>query len=166
VYKRLAADAANDKNTDRPFYSYFSPLDLTMKFFAFAAIALLPLLQVSQAAPTVKARDCAVIPSTANAAVRDQVYRITQARAVTAKVLLSTFEVDFFLFLNRQRIINVHRFFRPPGSSRTSTTCMSRSTAAIDVILTGILSIGTVVTRTLLASSSSAQAKAGAAMRK
>lgn len=65
-----------------------------MKFFAFAVAALLPLFQVSQAAPTVKARNCASIPSTANAAVRDQVYRITQARAVTAKVLLATFEVS------------------------------------------------------------------------
>ncbi|QRV83445.1 carbohydrate-binding domain protein [Ceratobasidium sp. AG-Ba] len=63
-----------------------------MKFFTFAVAVLLPFLEVSQAAPTVTARDCAVIPSTANAAVRDQVYRITQSRAVTAKVLLSTFE--------------------------------------------------------------------------
>ncbi|KAG9126951.1 hypothetical protein FRC07_001284 [Ceratobasidium sp. 392] len=63
-----------------------------MKFFALAVAAFLPLLEVSQAAPTIAARDCSVIPSTANAAVRDQVYRITQSRAVTAKVLLATFE--------------------------------------------------------------------------
>ena len=65
-----------------------------MKFFTFALTALLPLLQVSQAAPTIKDRDCASIPSTANAAVRDQVYRIAVGRSVTAKVLLSTFEVS------------------------------------------------------------------------
>ncbi|KAG8689554.1 hypothetical protein FRC09_012381 [Ceratobasidium sp. 395] len=63
-----------------------------MKFFTFAVAAFLPLLEVSLAAPTIADRDCASIPSTANAAVRDQVYRITQSRAVTAKVLLSTFE--------------------------------------------------------------------------
>ena len=65
-----------------------------MKFFAFALTVLLPLLQVSQAAPTIKDRECASIPSTANAAVRDQVYRIAVGRSVTAKVLLSTFEVS------------------------------------------------------------------------
>lgn len=63
-----------------------------MKFFVFAVTTLLPLLQVSQAVPIIKARDCASIPSTADSAVRDQVYRITQSRGVTAKVLLSTFE--------------------------------------------------------------------------
>ncbi|KAF8608273.1 hypothetical protein BDV93DRAFT_586534 [Ceratobasidium sp. AG-I] len=63
-----------------------------MKFFTFALTALLPLFQLSQAAPTIKDRDCASIPSTANAAVRDQVYRIAIGRSVTAKVLLSTFE--------------------------------------------------------------------------
>jgi hypothetical protein len=90
---------SNDKSTNRPHYSYSSPPNPAMKFFAFAVAALLPLLQVSQAAPTVKARDCSVIPSTADAAVRDQVYRITQTRAVTAKVLLATFEVNSPLFL-------------------------------------------------------------------
>ncbi|QRW05593.1 carbohydrate-binding domain protein [Ceratobasidium sp. AG-Ba] len=63
-----------------------------MKFFAFAVAAFLPLLEVSRAAPAITSRNCASIPSTANAAVRDQVYRITQSRSVTAKVLLSTFE--------------------------------------------------------------------------
>ncbi|KAG9104759.1 hypothetical protein FRC06_011241 [Ceratobasidium sp. 370] len=62
-----------------------------MRFFALAA-ALVSLLEVSQAAPVIKARDCASIPSTADPAIRDQVYRITQARGVTAKVLLATFE--------------------------------------------------------------------------
>ncbi|EUC62600.1 carbohydrate-binding domain protein [Rhizoctonia solani AG-3 Rhs1AP] len=63
-----------------------------MRTFALAITAALSLLQISFAAPAIKARDCQVIPSTADAAVRDQVYRITQSRAVTAKVLLSTFE--------------------------------------------------------------------------
>ncbi|KAG8682580.1 hypothetical protein FRC09_016668, partial [Ceratobasidium sp. 395] len=63
-----------------------------MKFFALAVAAVLPLFELSLAAPAITARDCSVIPSTANAGVRDQVYRITQSRAVTAKVLLSTFE--------------------------------------------------------------------------
>ncbi|KAG8762116.1 hypothetical protein FRC11_011089 [Ceratobasidium sp. 423] len=63
-----------------------------MKTFALAITVALSLLQVSFAAPAIKARDCQTIPSTANAAVRDQVYRITQSRGVTAKVLLSTFE--------------------------------------------------------------------------
>jgi hypothetical protein len=89
---------SNNKSIDRPHYSDSSPPNPAMKFFAFAVTALLPLLQVSQAAPTVTARDCSVIPSTANAAVRDQVYSITQTRAVTAKVLLSTFEVNRPLF--------------------------------------------------------------------
>lgn len=65
-----------------------------MKFFAFAATTLLSLLQIAQAAPIIKARDCALIPSAVDPAIRDQVYRITQARGVTAKVLLSTFEVS------------------------------------------------------------------------
>jgi NAD+--asparagine ADP-ribosyltransferase len=69
-----------------------------MKFFALAVTALVPLLQVSQAAPTVKARDCASIPSTADPAIRDQVYSITQSRGVTAKVLLATFEVRTFVY--------------------------------------------------------------------
>ncbi|KAG8771854.1 hypothetical protein FRC12_003364 [Ceratobasidium sp. 428] len=63
-----------------------------MKFFALAVAAFLPLLEVSQAAPTVAARNCASIPSTVNTAVRDHVYRITQSRNVTPKVLLATFE--------------------------------------------------------------------------
>ncbi|KDN39119.1 hypothetical protein RSAG8_09026, partial [Rhizoctonia solani AG-8 WAC10335] len=63
-----------------------------MRSFALVITAALSLLQVSFAAPAIKVRDCQVIPSTANSAVRDQVYRITQSRAVTAKVLLSTFE--------------------------------------------------------------------------
>jgi NAD+--asparagine ADP-ribosyltransferase len=69
-----------------------------MKFFLLAVAALVPLFQVSQAAPTVKARDCASIPSTADPAIRDQVYRITQSRGVTAKVLLATFEVSNFAY--------------------------------------------------------------------
>ncbi|KAB5590301.1 hypothetical protein CTheo_6263 [Ceratobasidium theobromae] len=56
------------------------------------AIAGLSLFQATLAAPAVKARDCASIPSTADPAVRDQVYRVTQSRGVTAKVLLATFE--------------------------------------------------------------------------
>ena len=64
-----------------------------MKFFTFTVTTLLSILLISQAAPIVKARDCASIPSTADPAIRDQVYRIAQARGVTAKVLLSTFEV-------------------------------------------------------------------------
>jgi NAD+--asparagine ADP-ribosyltransferase len=68
-----------------------------MKFFSLAVAALVPLFQVSQAAPTVKARDCASIPSTADPVIRDQVYRITQSRGVTAKVLLATFEVSVFV---------------------------------------------------------------------
>jgi hypothetical protein len=63
-----------------------------MKSFALAVITALSLFQGSLGAPAVKARDCASIPSTANPAIRDQVYRITQSRGVTAKVLLSTFE--------------------------------------------------------------------------
>ena len=68
-------------------------LVVAMRTFALFVTAAFSLLQVSFAAPAIKARDCQVIPSTANAAVRDQVYRITQSRGVTAKVLLSTFEV-------------------------------------------------------------------------
>ncbi|KAG8793549.1 hypothetical protein FRC12_002419 [Ceratobasidium sp. 428] len=63
-----------------------------MKFFALAVAVFLPLLEVSQAAPTVAARNCASIPSTANAGVRDQVYKIALSRSVTSKVLLATFE--------------------------------------------------------------------------
>ncbi|CAE6418244.1 unnamed protein product, partial [Rhizoctonia solani] len=63
-----------------------------MKTFALAITVALSLFQGSFAAPAIKARDCSVIPSTANAAVRDQVYCITQSCGVTAKVLLSTFE--------------------------------------------------------------------------
>ncbi|CCO33559.1 hypothetical protein RSOLAG1IB_08553 [Rhizoctonia solani AG-1 IB] len=63
-----------------------------MRTFALAITAGLSLLQLSFAAPAVKARDCQTIPSSADPAIRDQVYRITQSRGVTAKVLLSTFE--------------------------------------------------------------------------
>ncbi|GAB1523386.1 carbohydrate-binding domain protein [Rhizoctonia solani] len=63
-----------------------------MRTFALALTVGLSLFQVSFAAPAVKARDCQTIPSYADAGVRDQVYRITQSRGVTAKVLLSTFE--------------------------------------------------------------------------
>jgi hypothetical protein len=67
----------------------------TMRTFALALVTVLSLFQGSLAAPAsaVEARDCASIPSTADPAIRDQVYRITQSRGVTAKVLLSTFEV-------------------------------------------------------------------------
>jgi hypothetical protein len=71
----------------------------TMKTFGLAVTIALSLFQVSFAAPAVKARDCPSIPSTANPAIRDQVYRITQSRGVTAKVLLSTFEVSQYLLL-------------------------------------------------------------------
>ncbi|KAG8696258.1 hypothetical protein FRC12_002414 [Ceratobasidium sp. 428] len=63
-----------------------------MKFFALTVAVFLPLLQVSQAAPIITARNCPSIPSTVDAAVRDHVYRITQSRNVTPKVLLATFE--------------------------------------------------------------------------
>ncbi|CAE7074590.1 unnamed protein product [Rhizoctonia solani] len=63
-----------------------------MRTFALTITVALSLLQGSFAAPAIKARDCQTIPSTADPAVRDQVYRITQSRGVTAKVLLSTFE--------------------------------------------------------------------------
>ncbi|KAB5590252.1 hypothetical protein CTheo_6304 [Ceratobasidium theobromae] len=65
-----------------------------MKSFAFAITTALTIFQLSLAAPApaIVARDCASIPSTANPTIRDQVYRITQSRGVTAKVLLSTFE--------------------------------------------------------------------------
>ncbi|KAG8792289.1 hypothetical protein FRC12_006543 [Ceratobasidium sp. 428] len=64
-----------------------------MKFFAFAVAVVLPLFEASLAVPTnITARDCASIPSTPSPGVRDQVYRIARSRAVTAKVLLSTFE--------------------------------------------------------------------------
>ncbi|QRV90988.1 carbohydrate-binding domain protein [Ceratobasidium sp. AG-Ba] len=62
-----------------------------MKFLALAA-AFISLLEVSYAAPAIKARDCPSIPSSADPSIRDQVYRITQSRGVTAKVLLATFE--------------------------------------------------------------------------
>jgi hypothetical protein len=65
-----------------------------MKTFGLAVTIALSLLQLTFAAPAVKVRDCASIPSTANPAIRDQVYRITQSRGVTAKVLLSTFEAS------------------------------------------------------------------------
>lgn len=65
-----------------------------MKSFALALTAALAVFQLSFAAPVVEARGCSSIPSKANAAVRDQVYRITQSRKVNAKVLLSTFEVS------------------------------------------------------------------------
>jgi hypothetical protein len=104
--------------------SFYQPtLQSTMKSFTFAIITALSLLQGSFAAPAVKARDCASIPSTADPAIRDQVYRITQSRGVTAKVLLSTFEVSQLpLFVSSMRIANVD-CFRPPGSSPMSTTC-------------------------------------------
>ncbi|KAG8795408.1 hypothetical protein FRC12_014892 [Ceratobasidium sp. 428] len=64
-----------------------------MKFLALVVAAFLSILQVSQAAPTMMvARNCPSIPSTVDTAVRDHVYRITQSRHVTAKVLLATFE--------------------------------------------------------------------------
>ncbi|CAE7074610.1 unnamed protein product [Rhizoctonia solani] len=63
-----------------------------MRTFALTITVALSLLQGSFAAPAIKARDCQTIPSTADPAVRDQVYRITQSRGVTSKVLLSTFE--------------------------------------------------------------------------
>lgn len=90
-------------STSRSFISYFglpnpeqekSITLFTMRTFALAITVALSLFQVSFAAPAVKTRDCQTIPSTANAAVRDQVYRITKSRSVTAKVLLSTFEVS------------------------------------------------------------------------
>jgi hypothetical protein len=135
-----------------------------MKSFAFAVITALSLFQSSFAAPAVKARDCASIPSTADPAIRDQVYRITQSRGVTAKVLLSTFEVSQvpMLFLSTC-IANVY-CFRPPGSSPMSTTCEQEPITIISYKHSLTFVSGLAVTKTLLESSSSALAKAGAAM--
>ncbi|KAG9073698.1 hypothetical protein FS749_014777 [Ceratobasidium sp. UAMH 11750] len=63
-----------------------------MKFFALAVVAFLTFLQSSQADQVVLPLDCPSIPSNADPAVRDKVYRITKSRHVTPKVLLSTFE--------------------------------------------------------------------------
>lgn len=70
-----------------------------MKSFIFALTAAFAIFQFSLAAP-VEARNCPSIPSTANASIRDQVYRITQSRKVNAKVLLSTFEVSGLILPN------------------------------------------------------------------
>lgn len=71
-----------------------------MKSFALALTTALTIFQLSFAAPApvVNIRDCPSIPSTADPAIRDQVYRITQSRGVTAKVLLATFEVGYPIF--------------------------------------------------------------------
>ena len=76
-----------------------------MKTFALVITAALSLFQSSFAAPALKARDCQTIPSTADPAIRDQVYRITQSRAVTAKVLLSTFEVGGSILIVRSNLL-------------------------------------------------------------
>jgi len=100
-------------------------------------VALLPFLAVVSAAPAAEltTRNCASIPSTANAAVRDQVYKIAIGRGVTAKVLLSTFEVStsFISTFHSSIQFNPDCVFisisccarRPHGSSRMSTTCES-----------------------------------------
>jgi len=85
--------------------------------------ALLPLLSIVSAAPAlnISPRNCASIPSTANAGVRNQVYQIATSRKVTAKVLLSTFEVrissEITLFKTHDLTANFLSQLRRHGSN-------------------------------------------------
>ena len=57
----------------------------------FSALLIFALALTASASPLHR-RECDVIPSEADPAVRDAVYRLAKARGVNDKVLLSTFE--------------------------------------------------------------------------
>lgn len=128
------------------------------------AIAGLSLFQATLAAPAVKARDCASIPSTADPAVRDQVYRVTQSRGVTAKVLLATFEVIqplcSRLWIQIANIYAVSDCLDRVACQRP----VSRMLALLFLLLKLFLFSVRAVTKTPLASFSSALAKVGVPM--